>query len=294
MKIIFLFLAICCLSNFLSAQTRGNIAYNKTNNSPNYVQIVAEGDTAMVVEAAILDNEIATSFVVVFGVSQEGKTVTDATNQINKRIDSFLLEIKNLGVAEKDFYVDLITQNRIYNYQLQANNTVAVEKLAGFEIKKNISIQVYNKEMIDKLVVIASKFEIFDLIKVDYLRTDTELIKETLFKETVKIIKNKKEQYTALTNVVLLPQSRMISEIFNIQQPANAYKSYTAYEAATIDQDYDDSNRLKKVNARKMTTFYFSPDEYSVFDKVINPVIIEPVIQYTLRVKVRFLIKKGN
>lgn len=291
MKIIFLFLTICSLSNALFAQIRGNSAYQKGNNYPNYVQIIAEGDTAMVIEAAVLDNEMATSFVVLFGVSQEGKTVTDATNQINKRIDSFLLEIKGLGIAEKDFYVDLITQNRIYHYQLQANN-IAFEKLAGFEIKKNISIQVNNKEMIDKLVVIASKFEIFDLIKVDYLRTDNELIKETLFKETVKIIKNKKEQYTTLTNVVLLPHSRMISEIFNIQQPTNAYKSYTAYEAPTIDQDYDESNKLKKVNARKMTTFYFSPDDYSGFDKIINPVIIEPVIQYSLRIKVRFLIKK--
>jgi uncharacterized protein YggE len=293
MKTIAFTLILCALFGGLQGQTSGNIAYKNANQASQpelYYQVIAQGDTAMVVEAAVLLNEKATTYVLVMGIAQEGKTVPEANTQINKRVESFTNDLKALGISSQDFYVDLITQNRIYNYELQANNTVAMEKLAGFEIKKNISIQFKEKEMIDKILLVAAKYDIFDLIKVDYLRTDNEKIRNTLFEETTKLIEHKKQQYLQLSKVELLPQCSVVAEIMEIKQPANSYKSYTAYEAASVNDYYD--NRLRKIDARKMTTFYFATDPYNLFDKIINPIITEPVIQYSLRLKVRYFVQK--
>jgi hypothetical protein len=41
-------------------------------------------------------------------------------------------------------------------------------------------------------------------------------------------------------------------------------------------------------NARKSRTFFFNPLDADGFDMVINPVVIEPLVQFTLYLKVRF------
>jgi uncharacterized protein YggE len=231
--------------------------------------------------------------VLVFGVSQEGKTVNEATTLINKRLAGLVAELKNLKISENDFYIDLITQNRVYDYELNATNTVAKEKLAGFEIKKNITIHFADRNMIDKITVAASNFEIFDLIKVDYIKTNTEEIRTKLLEEAIKVIENKKLQYLKINNIKLQKSSYIISEQFAIQQPCNMYETYNAYTTNNVN-DYDENynNRLKKLSLRKMTTSYFSPTDYSSFDKVLQPIIIEPVIQYSLRIVIRFLVQK--
>lgn len=292
-----LFSFVLLFVNTIFAQVQGNVGYQRNNKSKtenSYFQGINQGDTAMVIEAAVLSNELATSFVLVFGVSQEGKTVSEATTLINKRLAGLVAELKSLKISENDFYIDLITQNRVYDYELSANNTVAKEKLAGFEIKKNITIHFTDRNMIDKITVAASNFEIFDLIKVDYVKTNTEEIRAKLLDETIKIIENKKSQYLKINNIKLQKSSYIISEQFEIQQPSNMYETYNAYATNNVD-DYDSySTRLKRLSLRKMTTSYFSPTDYSSFDKVLQPIIIEPVIQYSLRIVVRFLIQKDS
>jgi uncharacterized protein YggE len=293
---VFVLLFLCFTKNSF-AQTLGNASYkyNKsTNPATVYQQIVSQGDSAMVVEAAVLSNELADSFVLIFGVSQEGKTVAEATLAINKRLAGLVEELKLLKISEKDFYIDLITQNRVYDYELNATNTVAKEKLVGFEIKKNISIHFSNREMIDKITVAASKFEIFDLIKVDYVKTNTEEIRQKLLEEVTQIITRKKEQYLKISGVKLQATSRILIEDFAIKQPATMYETYNAYASNTISDDYDSyDNRIKKVSLRKITTAYFSPTDYTLFDRVLQPIVIEPVIQYSLRMVVKFAISKN-
>jgi uncharacterized protein YggE len=287
-------LSLLLFANKIFAQVQGNVGYQRNNKNKTenvYFQKINQKDTDIVIEAAVLSNELATSFVLVFGVSQEGKTVNEATTLINKRLAGLVAELKSLKISENDFYIDLITQNRVYDYELNATNTVAKEKLAGFEIKKNITIHFADRNMIDKITVAASNFEIFDLIKVDYIKTNTEEIRTKLLDEAIKVIENKKLQYLKIMNIKLRQSSYIISEQFAIQQPCNMYETYNAYITNNVN-DYDENynDRLKKLSLRKMTTSYFSPTDYSSFDKVLQPIIIEPVIQYSLRIVVRFLV----
>jgi hypothetical protein len=52
----------------------------------------------------------------------------------------------------------------------------------------------------------------------------------------------------------------------------------------------DNSDRQKYAvqSARKSRTFFFNALDADGFDQVINPVVIEPVVQFTLFLKVKY------
>src|SRR5262245_60705920 len=79
---------------------------------------------------------------------------------------------------------------------LQRYNSPAIiarERLVGIELKKNISVHYKNRLLLDKLVVAASKANIFDLIKVDYIVMDTAGAQARLMEEATKVIRRKAE-----------------------------------------------------------------------------------------------------
>lgn len=280
-------------SNEVFGQASGNVAYNKKYyqnlKTAGTAHKVYLSDSTMLVEAKVLLNMLADEYVAIFGVAEEGKTVSECSNKIDKRINNFISAIKKLGIGTKDFYVDFITQNRIYDYEISGNN--AYEKLVGFELKKNISIHFKNKDLIDKLTITASKFEIYDLIKVDYIVSDIPKVKSRLFEEATKVINSKKTLYISLTKIKLLPQSQVYYENYASYAPSDLYGSYTAYESGGVSSSYYKS-KTTTVHKRKMKTFYFKPIDQSGFDLVINPVIIEPVVQFTYILQVKFEIEK--
>ena len=65
------------------------------------------------------------------------------------------------------------------------------------------------------------------------------------------------------------------------------YDSYTAFESETVNPRYD-RDRFTVQEARKSRTFFFNALSADGFDYVINPVVIEPVVQFTLYLRVRY------
>ena len=124
------------------AQHSGNNVYGQ-NNSIEKKQTLDKlylTDSTFIIEANILANVIADSYVITFGVSEESTTVKDCNEKIEKRIQSFVSELNKLGYSENDIYIDMITQNKILGYITTGN--VAQQYLKGFEIKKNVIIKL--------------------------------------------------------------------------------------------------------------------------------------------------------
>ena len=72
-------------------------------------------------------------------------------------------------------------------------------------------------------------------------------------------------------------------EKYDAHFPSDMYKSYTAYESGSAD-----SYNLRVVRSRKTSTFYYSPLDASGFDTALNPAGVEPVVQLTLYLKLRY------
>jgi uncharacterized protein YggE len=282
------------------AQASGNIGYAQGGGNARAEQnekskrVPAQGETppsatSMFVEASVLMNVKADEFVAVFGVAQECATVPECNQKMDATIEEFSANLKQLGIGSDALYVDFAAQNKIYAYQVSSN--IAKENLVGFELKKNIAIHYQDKTLLDKLIIAASKSKIFDLIKVDYIVRNTAPIHNRLMDEAAIIIKQKAARDEKLLGIKLLAPAQIYAEKPSIYYPTEMYDSYSAYESEEISSDYY-REKYTVQNARKSRTFFFNALNADGFDVVINPVVIEPVVQFTLYLKVKYEIEQ--
>ena len=291
-------LSIC--AGICRAQASGNVGYGQGGGSARAEQnerakrVTAPGEappnaTSMFVEASVMANVKADEYVAVFGVAQECASVPECTQKMDATVTTFVASLKSLGAGASDIYVDFATQNRIYGYQL--TGTVAKENLVGFELKKNVSVHYRDEALLDKLVVAASRAQIFDLIKVDYIVRDTASVQNKLMEEAAAVVKRKAARYESLLGIKLLAPAQVYAEKPSIYYPTEMYNSYTASESEEIDADYY-RQKYTIQGARKSRTFFFNALNADGFDTVVNPIVIEPVVQFTLYLKVRYEVEQ--
>jgi len=289
MKTLCFFISILLIGQFtLQAQVGGNSIYAPARSqSP----AIASGDLSATepkgsvplsfIEANVLLNLKADAYEAVFALAQEGPTLAEANQKLTKQVDGFMAALDALGVKRSDVFVDFVSQNRIYDFEIQDN--VAKEKLSGFEVKKNVMVRYQDAALLDKLLAAAAQSSIFDLVKVDYVVNDMAAARARLLEEASKVIKKKEASYEHLFELKL-QRTSVYQEKYNAFFPSDMYKSYTAFESGNAD-----SYNLRVVHSRKTSTFYYSPLDPADFDAVLNPAGLEPVVQITLYLKVRYL-----
>ena len=282
------------------AQVSGNVGYSQNGGKGRAVQNerskrtltkeeMPPSGTSTFVEANVLMNVRADEYVVVFGISQEGETVADCGRKMDATVKQFSDELKTLGIADDARFVDFIAQNKIYGFEVTGE--IAREKLVGFELKKNISIHYKDASLLDKIVLAASHSQVFDLIKVDYIVSDLDRIQDRLMEEATRIIKRKTSRYEKLLDIKLQPPAQIFAEKSAVHYPTDMYDSYTAFETEHVGIPAN-RDRLTTQTVRKSRTFYFNGLDADGFDAVINPVMIEPVVQFTLYLKVKYEVKQ--
>ncbi len=298
-------LAITLISLILApslcfGQAGGNIGYSQTGSSNRAEQqerakrnlsrdAVPPTGTSMFLEANVLINVKADEYVAVFAVSQEGTTVTICGQKMEAALQTFSEALKALGVKPNDVFVDFAAQNKIYGYEV--TNEVAKEKLVGFELKKNVSVHFNDYALLDKLVLAASQVQIYDLIKVDYVVKNVPALRAKLMETAARVIKEKAARYQQLFGIHLLSPAQVYAEKPSLYFPSQMYDSYTAYESEDVNAGYYRQKYIIQ-GARKSRTFFFNALDAGSFDSVINPIVLEPVVQATLYLKMKYVIQQ--
>jgi uncharacterized protein YggE len=278
-----------------SGQVSGNIGYSpaggkaKVEQSERAKRVLTKEelpptDSSTFVEANVLMNVKADEYVAVFGIMQDGATVAECNQKMDATVKQFTGELKSLGIGDNDLFVDFITQNKIYGFEVTGDT--ARQKLVGFELKKNVSIHYKDPSMLEKINVAAARSEIFDLIKVDYIVKDIDHIQDALMDAAARITKNKMSRYEKLLGLKLQPPTQVYAERSAVYYPTDLYDNYTAYETEDVNAPRD-RQRYAIQSARKSTTFFFHGLDANGFDEVINPVVTEPVVQFTLYLKLK-------
>lgn len=292
-KLIIALLLLNVLS--VSAQISGNQVYGKNNyNGNNYNQEslpnnnkVAINDNVLSVSVKILLNKKADGFVMTLGLNEEDETVAGCSKKITARITGFIEKMKSLGVKKENVYIDFISQTKIYDFEVNGMNSEQIEK--GFEIKKNIIVSISNVNSLEKIIALASDFEIHDVIKVDYFNSDTNAIHNALFDEALVLAEAKKIRYIKSfgKRIVGTPNA---TEEFATVFPKTQYNTYQAFETAEIQTNYNNRSPYLKKIARKNKTFYYDGISSAGFDKVINPNQTEVGIQYVMTITMHYKI----
>lgn len=282
-------------TQLLFAQIGGNQLYQNQNSSYQNPALNAnQGNSKirmsqdqMLLEVNILNNVRADSYVVTLGLNQENHSVETCNSAINQRISTFKSEIQKLGIKEKDIYVDFISQTKIYGYQTnnQGNNINIQQKDDGFEIKKNIIFKLNDILLFDRILEIASKSEIHNIINVEYYVANQTLVYENMLNEALKVADNRRK-------LLKLSNSKWEEPIFEISfnsiQPGNQYKKFQAFETSDISySNYYNSNKvIVRQEQRKSNTFFFDGIDPSTFDKVMNADTAMVGLQYVMNVKI--------
>jgi uncharacterized protein YggE len=243
---------------------------------------------SMFVDASVLMNVKADEFVATFGVPEEAETVEACQAKIDATVAAFTAAVKPLGIGPDAVYVDFTAQTKIYEYKVEG--TLARERLAGFEIKKTVAIRYRDKGLLDRLIAAASRSRIYDLIKVDYVVSDVGPIQERLAEAAAAVVKAKVTRHERLLGIKLRPVPQVFVERSSTYFPTELYDSYTAGESQAVSGG-PDRNQTTVQSLRKSRTFYLNSLDAGGFDRVIEPVILEPVVQCTLYLKLKYEIE---
>lgn len=130
-------------------------------------------------------------------------------------------------------------------------------------------------------ISILSNQEIYDLVRVDYFSSTLENIKKDLTNKAKIALQEKVKNYETILGASFATNEKRISDGFKTMLPVEMYKSYESYNSSSL-------NLKKSANvntADKATTLYYQPIIDKEFDFVINPTILEPVIQIMYEIK---------
>lgn len=281
-KLFFTFLTLL-FSSFIMAQASGNINYqHQQSYNNNTIDINFSSNTDIIVSVKGLANIKADAYTAIFSITQTGKTTKEVDELMDQRITQSLNEIKLKKGVET--FVDMISFVPVYEYETEKkvfNRKTYNEVPAGFELKKNIHIKFADPAQLNEFISILSNYEIYDLVRVDYFSTELEMIKKEMMTKAKLLVQEKIKNYQELLGETFTNAEKKITDDYLVNLPVEMYKSYEAYNSSSLS--------LKKANINqinKSVTLYYQPIFNKEFDFVINPTVLEPVIQIQYQVKI--------
>ncbi|WP_299130846.1 SIMPL domain-containing protein [uncultured Winogradskyella sp.] len=262
--------------------TAGNAQiYNPTVQKQ--IHNVLQPSNILTVDVKALQNVKAANYTAIFNVTQIGATAEETNALMNVKIDSIKLRLKQSGISEKNLAVDVISFIPVYEVEVTKKlfSKTYTEVPKGFELQQNIHIKFTETSQFESILEACAKSEVYNLVKVDYFIEDIQNVYKNLQDQLLVLIKDKKAYYSAL-GFELSNYNTAIADDKYCYFPKDFYQSYQAYNSISFDV----FNKTKGITAaKKQTSYYYQPLTYEQYDVVINPSILEPVVQIGMHIK---------
>jgi hypothetical protein len=268
------------------AQISGNVNYQNQVRYPDQnIDVLLPGNSNVVLTIKGLANLTADTYVAIFSVTQVGKTTDEVNSLIDNRISQALTNLKAKPGIET--FVDMISFVPMYEFEVEKkifSKKTYNEVPKGFELKKNIHIKYKDPNLLNQIITTLSGSEIYDLVRVDYFSDKLEAVKAELATRSRVLLQEKAKNYRQIIGPGIDSSEKKLAEAFSVVYPVERYQSYQAYTNSELN-----AKPYSKVNqVEKSTTLYYQPVVNKEFDFVINPIVMEPVIQvmYVLKMEV--------
>lgn len=266
-------------------QTYQNIAPNaQYRGVPKAAHFIS--DNQLEISINTLSNQKASAYTAIFNITQAGKTADETNALLNSRLEGFLADLKGVGIPATDIYVDMVNFLPKYEYDVSKklfSRKTYTEIPKGFELQKNVHIRYTDPVLLERIVTAAARQEIYDIVKVDYFVKDSEGIYTQLRETTFNYLKKIENQYKSIG--IKLDSAYMVTaENAWVAYPINRYESYQAFSTQRLSIEEN-----SKVNtADKITSRFYNAVPANDYDVVINPEILEPAVQFSYNLLVRF------
>ena len=251
-----------------------NVWPQATINNPNVLEL----------EVRVLSNQRADQYTAIFNLTQAGKTTEETNGLLQERATAFKVALKGLGLPDTAIFFDLISFVPLYEYEVEkklfSRNNVEVPK--GYEIQQNVHVAFTDGAQFTNIMTAASKLGIFDLVKVDYTVDDQEAIYTQMRTQAVQNLTEKLSLYETQLKLDLKEAPRTLSEARSVVFPLDRYSSYQAFANISTEEA---TEKGKTRQMYKPRTQFYDKVEASDADVVINPHVVEPVVQYFYHLK---------
>lgn len=236
-----------------------------------------------------LMNVKADSYLAIFSMVQTGKTEEEADVILNKKIEGFKTKVAESGIPSEDIFTDMISLVPVYEIETEKRlfSKTYTEVPAGFEMQKNLHVRYNDERMLEKIITAAAQNEIYDLIKVEYFVKNNAAKYEQLRAKTITFMKKKLEDFRQL-GIRLDTVYHIISEKSSVQYPVDRYQSYQAFSGTSIQA----LNNKHVSKVKKPKVMFYNKLPYHLYDIVINPEILEPPVQFTYSITLKYIVEK--
>ncbi len=293
----FLFLPLFLLPFFAIGQVMGNYG----NQQQTYQNVVPNAQFRSVPKSAVmldgnqmeisinaLSNQKASSYTAIFSMIQVGKTADETNTLLNSRLSAFLSDLATLGIPAVDIYVDMVNFLPKYEYDVSKklfSKKTYTEIPKGFELQKNIHIRYTAPALLDRIVTAAARQEIYDIVKVDYFVKDPQVVYAQLRDAAFQYITQIKTQYRSI-GLRLDSAYLVTAENAWVAYPINRYETYQAFSGQRLDNDEKGGSIVN--SADKPISRFYNAVPANDYDIVINPEILEPAVQFSYNLILRF------
>lgn len=300
-KSFFLRLLIIALFYSTHAQHKGN--YSNIDESISRQNIVSKAGNAVIYNPVInrrvnkplnptnqltidlqaLQNVVASSYTAIFNVSQIAPTAEETNQLMSDRINNIKLALEKEGILKDDIAIDVISFVPVYEIEVEKKlfSKTYTEVPKGFELQQNIHIRFTKTHQFEPILTACAKQEVYNLVKVDYFIENISEVYEKLQNKLLELVEDKKKYYTTL-GFDLSDYNIAIADDKYCYFPKDFYRSYQAFNSISFEA----LNKNKGVTkAKKQTSYYYQPLTYENYDVVLNPSILEPVVQIGMHIK---------
>lgn len=304
-KNMLLMMAIGLQISLLYGQATGNYnsQYNKNgrqnpiannNSNPQQNRAVISSENIFTIDINALSNEKAIGFIAIFALSQAGENAEETDRLWNEKYQRFLKNIESLNISKQDIYVDMVSFVPKYEYITDKkifSRKTYIETPKGFLLQKNVHIRYNEESILDKLVTAAANADVYDLVKVEYQTVSPATVYNKLRMETFKYLNEQIEMYQR-AGIKLDSAYRSMAENTWITMPHNRYSKYQAFSSFSTLKDYSQMGKVNTQDYEKVMTEFYEPLSPIDYDIVLNPNVFKPVIQFSMNLQVRFVLKE--
>lgn len=295
-RILTLYILSCAAIGLAAQATLGGFNYNEIRNYNNSHNIPASkavivNNDEIIINVDGLMNVAACDYVAVFNVVQMGESLEEIDRIMNDRINAFKEQLRLFDINESCIKVDLVSFVPRYDIQTESKffSKSYNEIPAGYEMQKNISIRYKEASKLDHITTSALKAEIYDIIKVDYF-IDLQSVKDSLRNECMKEFKKKMQSFE-MAGLKLDAMDVNVSDDFSTIYPPSRYFTYQSYARPSLSA----AKKKQSLNETpKVVSRYYNQQDYSKYDIVINPVVVEPVAQLSYSIMAKYIRKKDE
>lgn len=274
--------------NFNQEISRANIAGNAIvyGHSPKRMQQNLNPNSTLIIDVRALQNVKASSYTAVFNISQIAETAEATKDLMSIKIENIKSELTKIGLKESDIAIDVISFIPVYEVEVTKKlfSKTYTEVPKGFELQQNIHIQFTKTSQFENILSACANNEVYNLVKVDYFIDNIAEVYKNLQTQLLALIKNKKEYYSVL-GFDLKEYNVLMADQKYCYFPKDFYNHYQAFNSISFEAL---KQKRGVTTVKKQTSYYYQPLTYENYDIVVNPSVLEPVVQVGMEIKLHY------